>query len=378
MNSELIDAVKERIAIGHTKEHISDELRSIGYDEEEIARVLVVAAGESSEATAVISSAVSSQSSESVSLPPFRLLCKESLQYACRKWFLVGSLLAVFFSLMVALGVGVVVMSFKPLFGLVWFVIVGLAGFVFFMMFALAMQRIVVTDDAGGSTPLQVGWSWVRQHFFWSGLGVLVLFMLITQGAGLALIPYIVIGPFISFMVLAFIIEGYTGLATVFRARELGRGNWWELLWRKMLLMVVIVLPIAVVLLLIVLYLASQTADLSTLPEVVVSTYTWQVYVGFFLLLTYTVFATVWMQRFNALLFRHLIQARPPVATSGTGVDSWKYVLLILLGIASLFMQASEEGQPPVQSDNWMDMGNEEQNIDATDYKQRAKELRKE
>jgi hypothetical protein len=206
---------------------------------------------------------------------------------------------------------------------------------------------------------------------------VFVLFILISQGAtSLLLIPYIVIGPFISFMMLAYIVEGFKGLASVFRARELGRGNWKSLLARKVGFWCVGIIPIVVLVTVLYfmfapIYMEGGEAAVESWFDTAGSAL-YLVFGIVLLTVVYGIFINIAGWRLNALLFKTLSAARPVTPESGEGKDKWKYIVLAVIGLISLII-------PPDETDS-LEMLDEEARVEELErleeVKEKAQDLR--
>ncbi|MCA9354384.1 MAG: hypothetical protein KC877_02595 [Candidatus Kaiserbacteria bacterium] len=366
MSPELLAAVKERLSLGHDVESIKAEMRTAGHDESVI-EVAITAAQHSGSDTPV--------STDAVLLPSFGSLFMGSLSYAWKKWSLVGWTLLLFVVFVALLGLSAMLMTAQPIVAGALMFIVAVGGSFLFLVFSLAVQRVVATDSDAAEVRLKDGWDWAKGHFFWSGLWVMLLMMLIVQGASSIIIPYIVIGPFISFMVYAYIMEGFTGLSSVFRARELGKGNWWPLLWRKGLFVSIIALPMvvmvigAVVAMIFFLGIPGEADYPDLLGNIGL------IAAGGLLFIVYAVFTSIWSFRFNVLLFRHLVAARPVTEASGIGTDKWKYVVLVIIGVLGSFMPSGGEEDMAEFEQLWQPESGFEQQ-EQIDFKDRAQELR--
>lgn len=371
MSPELITAVKERLQLGYTHEQISNELRAAGYANEMIQAALATAQSEATTAIPVADSTAST----AVALPSFGQLLKDSFSYAWKKWSLIGWYILVFLGLGLSLVAAGMLASVQEIAGFAALFIVGLFGVVLLTVFSFAVQRVIAIDDTEGTASLKEGWQWAKSHFFWSGLWVLLLLSLIVQGAtALLLIPYIVIGPFISFMLYAYILEDFKGLSSVFRARELGKGNWWPLLWRKVLGVMLIMLPVMVIVVVAIFVVIASVGMVTSFGQMFAVSLP-MIVGGAAILVIFSLFATVWALRFNLLLFKHLAAARPVTAASGQGTDKWKYVGLAIVGLIVSFIPSEEEAMEDPFAEFMMETEDVEM-LTPDELKDRARDLR--
>ena len=368
MSPELIDAIKERIKKGFSRETIHEEMRSAGYDDETINSVYEKVKDETNAEVSSIPEDNNKTDEAKIGLPSFVFLVKESFSYTLKRKDLIGWNMLLM--LAVPLAIPLVLFSFTTNigFGFVLMFVSMIAFIVVSVMVGLAMHYIIVKDSIDYSVSFKEGWNWARKNLFWSGLWILVLFSLITQGAiNLFFIPYIVIGPFLSFMIYAYTNENFKGFSAIFRARELGKGNWQGLLIRKVLFWLLILVPIIIIIgvsVSLVLNKFSTPFNLDGGFDDVFYTMLPMIITLGFVLFIYGIFAAIWSIRFNVLLFKHLSAARPVNEESGKGTDKWKYILLIIAGL----LLSGSSNEP--------NMFNSKYKNDDYDAKQRATEMR--
>lgn len=343
----LITAIKDRIAAGQDKETIKQEALAAGHTEEVFEAAYV-------QAKATAAMPVSAEV-KVVSLPRFRDLFKDSFSYAFKRIGLIGWMFAVGLLSLLAIGVALGVMLLSPVVGAVLMFVFVIAVVAIAFIVGLALQYIVVHDTAETQVSFRIGFAWARKHFFWAGLWVFLLYTLIAQGAStLLLIPYVVIGPFLFFMLFAYVKEGFTGFKAVFRARELGKGNWKGLLFRKVAFWLLATIPMFMLLGIALAYLAiaadpfylDDPADWLAVAPVLG--------VLFIVFILYASLVNLAVLRLNALLFQRLAAARPITEMSGTGKDRWKYVVLALIGLIALVFP-SDEGAYDDFEGSWND-----------------------
>lgn len=226
MNPELIAAVKERLALGHTPEMVKEELKQAGYDEGVIDHIIQEAQ------VATIPSPV----------PAGRAVLPE-----------VGELLSVGWSFTKRYSVLVVLLSLPLLallipayfFGkgmtgetadLAFFgTIAGIIMYVVYFLLIAAVLRIAVLDDGSRAIPLKEVWGWVKTNV--SGLlWVFVLSAFVVWG-GLVLfvIPGIIVAILIYLSQYVYAVEGVRGMNALLRSRELVQGYWGALAGRVVL-----------------------------------------------------------------------------------------------------------------------------------------------
>lgn len=382
MSPELLAAVKERLELGHSVESISGELRAAGYEEAAIAAAIEAAQAPEGASPATTIPVVPGYDTTPVSLPNFSNLFTESFLYAWRQRRLVGWYCVVLLGFFLLLGLSLGLAFVQPIAGSIAMFLVLIGGAIGLQVFGLAVQRVVAIDDMTGQVSLAEGWGWARTRFFFAGFWVLFLAGLISQGAmSLLLVPFIVIGPFLSFMVYAFILEDFRGMTSVFRARELGRGNWAALAGRKVAFWFLVSLPMVVLIggvTAVVLYGIDPNIQFTETEffALVSGGVGVVILVSVLVAVLYGIFATLAGIRFNVSLFARLAAARPVGPESGTASDKWKYIVLAVIGALSMFSYGDDNGYGQQFEDRW---GNESENGDMISpeiFKERARDIR--
>lgn len=381
MSPELITAVRERVDKNFSKESIYEEMRAAGYDDDMIGSVYNKVTSESDSEVSPIPEVNSEVVNSVVPLPPFWSLFKESFFYTVKRKDLIGWNLLLTTSFLVMLFLTTWSFSVNVWFGFIFMIFAFIAIIFISINFGLAVYYIIANDNLGNLLSFKEGWNWARKNLFWSGLWILALFSLINQGAIILwFIPLIIIGPWLSFMIYAYTNEGFKGFSALFRARELGKGNWKGLLIRKLLFWFTILIPVIFILGTLAFSFFRKMIFISgdSLISFNHSLFFDKMFellliiiLLYFVLFVYIMFIYVLNNRFNVLLFRELSTARPVNEESGKGTDKWKYIILI---IAGLLLAGSSTEEP--YADDWKDDLHEDY-IDV-ETKVRAVEMRDE
>jgi hypothetical protein len=226
MNPELIKAVKDRLALGQSKEMIKEELRQTGYDESVTEQIIREAEAMSIPSLSDIGT---------VTLPEVGTLLSVGWAFAKRYVGIAGLLslpMVVLVALTYFLGGGQqdVITDQTFIFGFSSIVL-----YIIYLLLVASALRIAVTDDGSRVVSLQEAWSWVKGNVFgllWvSILGGLV----VGGGFMLFLVPGIIVSIYIYFSQYVYALEGMRGMNALLRSRELVRGYWVALAGRLIL-----------------------------------------------------------------------------------------------------------------------------------------------
>lgn len=215
MNPELIAAVKERLALGHSEEMIKEELRKTGYDEYLINQIIHEVALRHT--VPIVT--------ERIVFPAVTTLLRVGWSFAIR-YTPIASLMSlplVFLVLLVHfLGVDFNAMTGQN-------AVIGLATIVlyatYFLLFVAAL-RITVIDDGSRTVPIQEVWGWAKGNA--AGLlWVSILTALVVWGGFMLLfIPGVIVSILIYFSQYVYVAEGVGGMKALLRSRELVKGHW--------------------------------------------------------------------------------------------------------------------------------------------------------
>jgi hypothetical protein len=352
MNPELLAAVRERIALGHTDEMIQTELQQTGYSAAAITEILLEA------------KAANNAPKPSPTLPSGGVLVRQGWEFV-KKYPLLGILLAIPFAILeignYLLETVIKAESTEVLFG------VATMGAVVVQLLCMVLAyRVVWSATEGTPISLAAAWHWARAHAI-SFLWISILTMLVVWG-GLVLfiVPAFIFALYLFFAQYVFVAEGTKGMAALVRSKELVQGQWWLIASRLAVVALYsfgVMLAFALVLVLLEQALEPIWGE-NNMIVAVLSLFGSQVISAFFSLIGL---------RVGAEMYRALAAAKP--AASGPQAEKGMLVTFAWLGllfpiiIAGYFVFLASVGQLP--SDDWSN--DEYQNSAA---KERAIELR--
>lgn len=213
MNPELLAAVRERIALGHTDEMIQTELQQTGYSAAAIAEILLEA------------KVANNAPKPSPVLPSGGVLVRQGWEFV-KKYPLLGILLAIPFAIL-EIGNYLLEIVMKAESTDTLFVIATMGAFVVQLLCMVVAYRIVWSDTEGTPISLAAAWQWARTHAV-SFLWISILTMLVVWG-GLVLfiVPAFIFALYLFFAQYVFVAEGTKGMAALLRSKALVQGQWW-------------------------------------------------------------------------------------------------------------------------------------------------------
>lgn len=226
MSPELKQAVKERVALGHSQEQIKAELQEAGYDDETI--------------TTVYSTTVSSSAESVASLPGAVDLFKQAWAFALSRPDLLVLLTVP--TLLINGGAVMLQMGWSPMSTLS---LIGLLlGFVAVMfvqfLLQLTLAHTALTTQHSETPSINSSWNWATSNV-WPWLWVATLSACVVFGGFLLfVIPGVIVSFYIAFAMYAFIDEDTRGMSALQRSRALVTGNFWEILSRFVVFILII------------------------------------------------------------------------------------------------------------------------------------------
>jgi len=234
MPPELINAVKERVDLGHSDESIKTELVKAGYEEAIISQVLATAKGK-------VSNIPPASDHTDSDLPGVSELFKQSFKAVLGR-------LDLMFLLFVPMLVATLTFIFtsdnpwadNPEFNLVSGIVSLVSGLVYLLI--LLSVVYIVSQSKEKKISVSEGFSWTMKH----GLG-LVWVMLLTSfavlgGVLLFIIPGVIIAVYLYLTQIVYAKEGVKGMDALMRSRELIYGQWMPVFLRYLGLMLIIIL----------------------------------------------------------------------------------------------------------------------------------------
>lgn len=218
MNPELIAAVRERIALGHTDEMIKEELIQTGYTADVIEAVLNEAY------TATVTSVVSENRSEVLGASElFQLGWSFAQKYA-----VLGILLAIPFSIVEISRHWALVSESLEASRIVSMVgVLTIIAFVIQLLLVTTTFRVAAEDIESQKVSVAAAWQWAKGRvigLFW--ISLLTVFV-VWGGLLLFIIPGLIVLLSVYFAQYVYVVEGQTGMNALLRSRELMKGQWW-------------------------------------------------------------------------------------------------------------------------------------------------------
>lgn len=313
MNPELIAAVKERLALGHTEEMIKEELRQVGYEEQVIEQVFH---------TVQLPTVPQPQTSSSgeVVLPDAGTLFKHGWDFAIRYKALALILVIPLLITSLLQFASIEMPFFATGSGTLIAGVGGLIGMIIYFFLMVATYRIVALDDGSRIVPLQEGWQWATNHFG-GFLWVSILTMLVVMGGYvLFIIPGIILIFLLYLAPYVYAQEGLRGMSALLRSRELVRGHLWALTRRLLLVFLMLVgIFIGIAIILDLLGVGFASYEKTGLSTSIIQPFL-------------SAFFTLILLHVNMDLYRGLAHVKPATATVGTE-GRGKYVALAWLGL---------------------------------------------
>ncbi len=322
MNPELLAAIKERVALGHSKEAIHAALEAAGYNREQIDAVYSEAqAAQAGTPIPLADGQVAGQFAPGTTavLPAVWPLFKAGWSYMLGRLDLVA-LLAV--PLLVLLGSELLFSDVTPAVpaGLAVLAAVATAlALVGYMIGIAVLLRVVCVSEAE-QLSISDALPWVRSHalgLLWVvGLTVLV----ILGGSMLFIIPGIIVSFYVYFAQYVYVVEDARGMSALLRSAQLVRDNWWALVWRLFLLVLcalLLVLPVGLLV-----GAVSAVVGLGAYAQWIAEALVQLVGAGVSVIAVHVVFQ----------FYRSLAAARP-VGSVPDQPAGWKYKALAVLGV---------------------------------------------
>ncbi len=315
MNPELIAAVRERIALGHTDEMIKEELIQTGYTADVVEAVLTEAY------TATVASVVPVDKRELVGAGElFQLGWSFAQKYA-----VLGILLAIPFSIVeISRHLALISGSLETSRMLSMVGVLTIIAFVTQLFLVTTTFRVVAEDNGSQKVLVAAAWQWAKGRvlgLFW--ISLLTVFV-VWGGLLLFIIPGLIMLLSVYFAQYVYVVEGQTGMNALLRSRELVKGQWWVIARRLSVIgFIFFAIMLGVGILAgIVTSLVGETGLESVLWSVVLV-------LGEQLL---SGFMTLILLKIGMELYRSLASGKPAtVAISGAGKGT--YVALGLLGL---------------------------------------------
>lgn len=369
MSPELINAVKERIELGHAKENIQAELKTAGYSDEAIAQVFATVEAGLKPVPTPPSGQVRPTDGGELVLPSTSDLISAGFNFVFKRtdillWLAIPYTIV---SILESLSSSVSVGDTDP-FGILVGVGSLFASIIYIVVSAAALYTVT---HNGREVSLAEATTWAKKNI-WSFLWVSILTMLVIMGGfALFLIPGLIVGVSIYFSQYIFANEGIKGMAALRRSRQLTSGYWWPVANKlaSVLLATILIFIIVGLLIGIIAGLSGVENATETLLNIVGH---------FFSAVGIMVGLTVGSNIYQALL------AKSPVGTVSEASDSvWQYWVLAMLGpifVISFFLMMiygmamiTYQGSARLNDDtSIIDLINE----DRKEAKERALELR--
>lgn len=238
MSPELEQAVKERIALGHTKEQIAAELEVAGYTHDAIEAIYTtVSSGNSAGAV-------------TQTLPRNRDLFQAAWNFMTGRLDLVGWLAVPAIVIGGLDHLDTTTQMSVSLPGMALYSIATVALVIFSLVVQIAVIYTAIKHSNGDQITVQAGLSWAVSNFLgWLWLVVLST-LVIAGGFLLLLVPGIIAMVYIVFSQYVFVDEGSRGMAALQRSRQLVYGKFGAVLWRlfvMLLFFIALYIPVAIV-----------------------------------------------------------------------------------------------------------------------------------
>lgn len=329
MHSELIAAIKERIALGHPKAVIRDELVSAGYDDQTIEQVYSQAYAEvhpespmsdipeSSDTS--LTAPTSGGSPQKAVLPSGAILFENGWAFVKSRLDLLVILSAPLAVIAIIGYLGSTAMGAMAVFPIVSS-LVTLAALVLYILNvgALLFTVVEVPERIVG---YREALTWVRSNF-WRLVWVYLLTVLVIYGGFLLfVIPGIIVSLYVYFPQYAYAKEGQRGMSALLRSRSLVLGNWWRLLGRLVMLGMILLLIFFVMAFFagLAMSLAGDSAVLDLLLSIGAQ--------------VFGAAASMIGVHAGMELYQNLARVRPAHGTEPTASERFKYTILAWLGL---------------------------------------------
>lgn len=231
MSPELEQAVRERIELGHSKEQITNELRSAGYDEATVEHVYAATQSGAGAATAIPQAMAM--------LPSATDLFSASWSFMVKRFDLV-LVFALPTLVMNLVGVGIELGWFSLEMGvLLGFGIGFLLLIIVQFVLQLALAHTALSAVRSAEMPFGSSWNWAIGNIWaWLWIATLV-FCVVLGGSLLLLIPGLIASVYLMFVLYVYIDEGARGMQALHRSRELVYGNFWAVVGRFVVLLLI-------------------------------------------------------------------------------------------------------------------------------------------
>jgi hypothetical protein len=237
MNPELIAAVNERRALGHTEKMIREELSQAGYEQAMVEAVIAATRNNPHRQ-------LPRSSTGQVELPTVDQLFSAGWVFAKKYPTVVALLilpLVVSEVVLYLISANPSLTQFNDSLGIA---VVEIILMVVYLLLLAVGLRLAVLDEGDVRLPLATAWSWAAKNY----LGLLWVFLLswcvVMGGFMLFIIPGIIVSLLIYFSQYVYAAEGKRGLEALLRSRELVMGRWWALLGKLVLIGLVFMLII--------------------------------------------------------------------------------------------------------------------------------------
>lgn len=236
-NQKILHYIKQNLEKGKTKEQIWEELKQAGWQEKGLKRTF--------QDLGLLEMDI---------LPGIGDLLERTFQlYKDKFWTLVGIMLPPFLLGWVGMGIwwllsllgvitkislentsGLILLLFLILFGLIFFVILIIAGI--WSQIALLYAIKEREQDIGIKEAFRRGWHKIISYYW---VSILSIFM-VLGGFLLFFIPGIILAIWFSLALYILIAEDKKGTNALFRSKQLVSGKWWTVFWRQLLISLMI------------------------------------------------------------------------------------------------------------------------------------------
>lgn len=271
MNPNLITAVADRIAAGHTEETIIAELLATGYTPELAAAAYRTARGTGNVAAVEEPVHDTVKSTQTVNLISFFRLTQQSWQLFINNISLFGAAtlsVCPVFGILIAIAYAETVTSatlFSSSSGMVIYnFTLTLVSTVFFAISTISLAQALLKRENG--TKFWVTYFALLPQFWRILILSIMLQLVISGGLLLLIIPGIVLMVYLLFPLTVFADSGVDGMRAMYQSYRLVKGRWWSVCGRLLVSLIAVVcvsviFPASMFLLLVLMYLVGLASS---------------------------------------------------------------------------------------------------------------------
>ncbi len=238
MSPELINAIKDRIQNGHTKESIKNEVLAMGHTEALFEAAYILAEHDISEAharDAIVSGTA-------MTLTPVHTLVKDALSFVCNRWGMVVLLGAPLILIALLTELQTYFTENPLMIGMLSGI--SIVAMIFYFVNILVVLYLVSRGSELERNSYTEAFRFTKKNIFGIFFVYLLTMLTVLGGFILFVIPGFVVLISLYFSQYIFVVEGKRGMSALERSRAIVKGRWWQVLKKIIGLTLYFLIPV--------------------------------------------------------------------------------------------------------------------------------------